>query len=310
MAAESPQAQPVRRADALRSGTSDWALRRKHVALFRGIHVDATAPVTLLMRVEAALVVSSAGSYVSHHTAGRLWGGIVPDDPDIHVTSARSRTRRRGIAAHRAKKGQTVVLRHGFRTTSPVQTFLDLAQRLVLVDLVVFGDSLVKAGRTTPSDLQSAAQALTGPYSQLARQAAALVRSGVDSAMETRLRLLIVLAGLPEQTVDHRVHDASGRLLYRFDLAYPEWGLIIEYDGRQHAESSAQWRADIGRDEQLDDWKVRRLVIVAEDVYRTPARTLSRITKAMQAVGMQVSPLSDEWRRHFPSRPGDLSTPA
>lgn len=123
MAAESPQAQPVRRADALRSGTSDWALRRKHVALFRGIHVDATAPVTLLMRVEAALVVSSAGSYVSHHTAGRLWGGIVPDDPDIHVTSARSRTRRRGIAAHRAKKGQTVVLRHGFRTTAPSRPF-------------------------------------------------------------------------------------------------------------------------------------------------------------------------------------------
>jgi hypothetical protein len=127
--------------------------------------------------------------------------------------------------------------------------------------------------------------------------------------METRLRLLIVLAGLPEPTVDHRVHGASGRLLYRFDLAYPGWGLVIEYDGRQHAESAAQWRADIGRDEQLDDWKVRRLVIVAEDLYRPPARTLSRITKAMQAVGMPVPPLSDAWRRHFPSRPGDLATP-
>ena len=104
--------------------------------------------------------------------------------------------------------------------------------------------------------------------------------------METRVRLLMVLAGLPEPEVDHR------------------------YDGRQHAESEEQWLGDIGRDEDLDDERIRRLVIVSRDIYSTPARTLSRITKAMRSVGMPVPPLRDDWRRHFPSRPGDLAVPA
>jgi hypothetical protein len=128
--------------------------------------------------------------------------------------------------------------------------------------------------------------------------------------METRLRLLIVLAGLPEPEVDHRVFDSSGNLLYRYDLSYPRWRLVIEYDGRQHADSDEQWFADIARDEQLDDWKVRRLVVVSKDIFRTPAMTLARVTKAMRAVGMPVPALSHEWKRHFPSRPGDIATPA
>jgi hypothetical protein len=124
--------------------------------------------------------------------------------------------------------------------------------------------------------------------------------------METRTRLLLVLAGLPEPSVNHIVRNAAGQVVRRFDLAYLLWLLVIEYDGRQHAESIDQWHADIGRDEQLDDWKVRRLVVVASDIYRTPGNTLARITKAMRSVGMPVPALRDEWRRHFPSRPEDV----
>lgn len=128
--------------------------------------------------------------------------------------------------------------------------------------------------------------------------------------METRLRMLIVLAGLPEPEVDHRVHAPDGTLLRRYDLSYLPYRLIIEYDGRQHAESDEQWLGDIGRDETLDDERIRRLVIVSHDLYSTPANTLARITRAMRGAGMPPSRLRDEWRRHFPSRPGDLAVPA
>jgi hypothetical protein len=144
----------------------------------------------------------------------------------------------------------------------------------------------------------------------LARRAAALVRAGVDSPMETRLRLLIVLAGLPEPEVDHRVHADDGTLLRRYDLSYLPHRLIIEYDGRQHADSEEQWLTDLWRDEALDDERIRRLVIVAQDIYSTPANTLARITRAMRSTGMPVPRLGDEWRRHFPGRPGDLAVPA
>lgn len=193
----------------------------------------------------------------------------------------------------------------GLRTTTPLQTFLDMSQVRSLVDLVVLGDSLVKKRRFTPEELVRFVSTANGPHHRLAKRAASLVRRGVDSAMETRVRMLIVLAGLPEPTVDHRVHDDRGNLLYRFDLSYLEYGLIIEYDGRQHAGSTSQWLRDIDRDEDLDDAEVRRLVVVAEDIYSRPTRTLGRIVKAMRSRGMTVPALSDEWQRHFPSRPGD-----
>ena len=289
---------------------SAWRFRREHRALFRGVYVSVQAPLSVRLLAEAALLLAEEGSYLSHHTAAQLWGGDVPDHPDVHVTYPRMRARCSGIAAHRPKSRQHVVRWKGLPLTSPAQTFLDLSHLLGLVDLVILGDSLVRMRRVTPDELMALAQTHRGPHSRLARRAARLVRAGVDSPMETRLRLLIVLAGLPEPTVDHRILDDEGRLLYRFDLSYPEWRLVIEYDGRQHAESTEQWHDDIDRDEQLDDWLVRRLVVVAKDIHRTPARTLARIARAMRSRGMTVPLLSDEWRRHFPSRAGDVAQPA
>jgi very-short-patch-repair endonuclease len=53
------------------------------------------------------------------------------------------------------------------------------------------------------------------------------------SPMDTRLRLLLVFAGLPPE-VQFTVQDRQGRM--HFDLAYPEALLAVEYDGRGHEE--------------------------------------------------------------------------
>ena len=65
--------------------------------------------------------------------------------------------------------------------------------------------------------------------------------------METRLRLLVVLAGLPEPVVNHVLRDENGGWTYRFDLSWPQVKLALEYDGRQHAEDSRQWVRDVRR---------------------------------------------------------------
>lgn len=308
--ATKPSDSPFLRADEAGDHLSDWRFRRAHRALFRGVYVAAQTPVTHRLLAEGALLLAEPGSYLSHHTAARLWGGVVPDHPDVHVTYPRMRAQCFGIAAHRPKARQHVVRWRGLPVTGPIQTFLDMSHLLGLVDLVILGDSLVRRKRFTPDHLVTLAEKHSGPHSRLARRAARLVRAGVDSAMETKLRLLIVLAGLPEPEVDHRVHDSDGTLLRRYDLAYLAHRLIIEYDGRHHAESEEQWHHDIDRDEELDDGGVRRLVIVSKDIHSTPARTLGRITRAMRQRGMTVPPLKDEWRRHFADRAGDLALPA
>jgi hypothetical protein len=145
-----------------------------------------------------------AATHVSHHTAVRLWGGVAPDSADIHVSMAsrEARCRRAGVAAHLGNPAAETTIWDGVHLSTPVQAFLDLASvGVTLVDLVIAGDTLTKANELDPKEFVAAAEAYQGRNARRARRAASLVRAGVDSPMETRVRLLIVLAGLPESQV-------------------------------------------------------------------------------------------------------------
>lgn len=270
--------------------------------LFHGVYAPADLTPTQTVRARAALLLAPKGALLARHSAAALWGGVVPARPDIQLDiPPGSRLRVSGVDA-RVRRAPGAELHHGLPVTSPTQTFLDLAGDLDLVDLVVLGDSLVRAGVVTPPQLVAAATAFPGRRARHVRRAAALVRVGVDSPMETRLRLLIVLAGLPEPVVNHPLRDDTGRVRYRLDLAYPQWRMAIEYDGRQHAENTAQWRWDVQRREDLDADGWRLVVVLSGDLYRSPSRTLDRVVSAARAQGVSLRLRSDEWRQYFPQR--------
>ncbi len=270
--------------------------------LLRGVHVAARADDTLGMRCRAALLVLPKGAVFSHETAARLWGAVVPPRSRVQVTVPYARPiRRPELEVRRSRRMPEPRRLRGLPLTGPERTFLDLAATLDLVDLVVLGDSLVKAGRTSPADLVGAARTHRGARAALARRAAALVRSGVDSPMETRLRLLVVLAGLPEPVVNHVLRDEDGGWTYRFDLSWPELLVALEYDGRQHAESSSQWVRDVRRREDLDGRGWRLVIALSGDVYATPGATVQRVAAVLRERGEVVS-TTDGWREHFPER--------
>lgn len=184
----------------------------KYQRVFYNLYVSSATPVTALLRARAALKVSPGGSHASHFTAGEIWCDWVPEQAETHVSTPRdaSRCQRRGIRPHDIHDGAHVLSYHGILVSSPAQTFLDMATVADLVDLVVFGDSLVRAGHLSPEELVEAADAWQGPGRKLARRAARLVRKGVDSPMESRLRMLIVLAGLPEPQVNVILRNIRG----------------------------------------------------------------------------------------------------
>jgi very-short-patch-repair endonuclease len=121
---------------------------------------------------------------------------------------------------------------------------------------------------------------------KLARRAARYVREGVDSAMETRLRLLLVLAGLPVPDVNVILRHPDGSWWMRFDPCYPSLKLIIEYDGRHHAEDSEQWLHDLKRREALDRMGWRVIVVTMHDYYDAPEEILHRVRDALIERGM------------------------
>lgn len=208
------------------------------------------------------------------------------------------------MLAHVDLQARKAVLHQGIRVTTPEQTFVDMAAYLALVDLVALGDSLVHAKVTTAERLQETAAAGRFRGVRLARQAAGLVRPGVRSGPESRLRMLIVLAGLPEPTVDLTRLDGDGVVIYRCDLGWREIRVAVEYDGRHHAESPQQWGRDIVRREDFDDNGWRVVVVRSEGLWVSPEETLARIVKVREAQGAPPVRLSHEWRRHFPGRAG------
>lgn len=296
---------PFSRAEARAAGiTPEMLLTRRFHKICWDTYVAREVTITPRLRAQAVIRLVPAGSFVSHHTAAELWGAVVPADPNTHVTlpSAQGRLVRQGVKSHYGGDPQTTT-RYGLPISTPEQTFLDLAAAgLRLVDLVVMADGLIKADRTTPDRLVEAAGQWGGRGCRLARRAAGLARPGVDSPQETRLRLLLVLAGLPEPRTNLILRGGDGTWKRRYDLAYEHLRLIIEYDGRQHAKDTGQWLTDIFRREELDEMQWRLVVVTSEGIYAEPLRTLERARSALVArgaVGVRRT-FASEWRLHFP----------
>ncbi len=91
--------------------------------------------------------------------------------------------------------------------------------------------------------------------------------------METRLRMLLILNGLPRPEVQVPVYDERGGFLGRPDLYYPEHRLGVEYDGETHRISLVE---DNRRQNRLLGAGVRLLRFTAADVLRRPEALLTQ----------------------------------
>jgi very-short-patch-repair endonuclease len=78
--------------------------------------------------------------------------------------------------------------------------------------------------------------------------------------------------------------------------------VVVEYDGRQHAEDPRQYDSDIFRREELDRSGWRLVVVTAKGIFRSPGTTLAHVRDALRDRGARGLPTSfrDEWRQHFP----------
>ena len=297
---------PFSRADAVASGIPLRVLRtRTYRRLFTGVYVNSTVALTPALRAEAALVPFRGCAFASHVSAARFCGVPIPTVRDEHVSVVRRSDRRSrdGIICHYTPHALVRTVR-GVRVSDYPQMFCELASLLPLVDLVVVADHLLRHRRITKSALLKFCATWTGAGARLARVAASYARIGVDSPMETRLRMLLLLAGLPEPVVNHEIRDDVGNLIRRYDLSYPSARLAIEYDGRLHIDRVERWESDLDRREASDDDGWRMLVVTSRGVYANPEQTVERVWRLLQSRRVPGTPtrLSGAWRPHFPVR--------
>jgi very-short-patch-repair endonuclease len=175
--------------------------------------------------------------------------------------------------------------------STPVDLLLECATLLDVDSLTALGDHLVLDPRqldpadfrpyVTHAALLSAIREATGRGIAAAREAIELVRPGVESPMETRLRLMLLRAGLPEPVCGYPLRSPQGVHIGFFDLAWPEHRVIAEYDGDQHRVSTRQYELDISRFDRAADagWHVIR--VRARGLFTTPAHTVNRVSRAL-----------------------------
>lgn len=276
---------------------------RRYRRLFQGVYAVAELPLDHDLWVQAARLLAPEDSMASYHTAARLRDLPVPEDGLVHLSSASAvrGSRVRGLTVHLGGPRSPVNIR-GQPVTSARRMFRDLGGHLDLVDLVILGDAILRWGYADFEELAMAGGAATGRGARVLRRAVCLCRPRVDSPMETRTRLLLVFAGLPCPEPGYEIIGDGGGWLATVDLAYPKAKIAIEYDGDLHRTSKRKWRSDVATRELVrrEGWEI--IILTADDIYRAPAYTLTRIHDSLLGRGEPGVPatLDARWEARIP----------
>lgn len=92
--------------------------------------------------------------------------------------------------------------------------------------------------------------------------------------METRLRLLLVMNGLPGPEAQVELRAQDGRFVARVDLYYPEPGLALEYDGANHRDGMID---DNRRQNAIQELDVRVLRYTGPDLRDRPGAVVAEV---------------------------------
>ena len=284
-------------ADAYAAGLSRKSLRGPTVRrLHRGVYVPSSRVVGVRDEVHAARLALPIPILVTGVTALWCYGVEVGRPRPLQfVTTHPHQVRRPGLQVSRT--GNLPPARG--RSVSPEHAFAVAARRLNLLELVTAGDWLVRRNRTTPPRLVAYARVHRGAGAALVRRAAALVRDRVDSPRETKLRLCLVLAGLPEPECNPLLGTADYPI-GRVDLLLEAYKLILEYEGDQHRTDKGQWNTDIYRVEEFTSEGYRVLRVTAEHMHQP--RILVRRVHAALVKGGYTGPapaFTAEWTALF-----------
>ena len=212
--------------------------------VFPDVYVRADVELDLALRSVAALVLVGDEGVLGGYSAAEVLGAsCAPLEAPAEVIVPGRRRAPPGLLVREAPVPSDERWRvDGVMVTSPLRTALDLACRGSLVEAVVAVDALAHAFAFTPRDVLRCA------YDHPGRRGVArlpevirMAHPDAESPMETRIRLAIVLDGLPVPQLQVPVGP------YRLDMAYRDLVLAVEYDGREHLD---QRRALRGLDRQ------------------------------------------------------------
>lgn len=212
-----------------RLATGEWELRHHGVVVVRG------GPASWLTDLHAA-TLARTGAMASHRAGARLHGLDGVDVAPVEISVPRGAfARLDGVVVHRTLRldeGDVAVVR-GIRCTSVARTLCDLGAVVDSTRLEQALDSALRSGlRREVLDECLARLHRPGPSgtSALVRVLALPHRAAEvpATALERLLRTIAQAPLLPPSKPEYRLRRPDGRVVARFDVAFPAVQLGVE----------------------------------------------------------------------------------
>jgi Protein of unknown function (DUF559) len=276
--------------------TGRWRLLR------RGVFCDAALfeqadPVWL--RAAAALLVMTAGSAISHETAGMLdklplgrppqvlgSPAIAGPPPITYLT--RPRTSGHGRHAHPGiiERAASLPPSHvrqlqGLLTTTAARTVVDLARFRPYSEGVALADCALHLGLTTHAELVAVRDACESwPGIQRAAQVIDFADGAAESPLESRSRIAFALGGLPTPTLQAVILFREGGYA-RVDFLWERWRVIGEADGRLKIQRPEDLWDEKLREDRLRELGYEVVRWTWDEIVNHPEIVVARILRAI-----------------------------
>lgn len=281
---------PILGRQAVRAGQlSTYRLRKNYRAVYRNVYLRNGLQLTALTRARAAWLWSGGKATLTGLSAAAVLGAKWLDADRPAELNRVNRRRPPGIIVHSyALTAQEVCIVSGIRVTTPERTAFDLGRTLPQARAIPILDALVNATDLKVDGVVALAEDKPGARGvQQLLPTLQLVDGGAESPQESRLRVLLVRAGLPAPETQIEFTDEYGRPFIRVDMGWRQWQVAVEYDGVQHWSDRYQRSWDIDRIAILEalGWTVVR---VSAEMLSRPQVIIERVLAKLRVAGCPV----------------------
>jgi len=242
----------VARRQALAAGMTPGQIRSRAetgvwTTLWPGVYAPAVVADSWRRHLMGACLAGDMATVASHRAAGALWRFDGRPSGIVEVTTAGLGSRSlRGVILHRTRALETVDITEleGIPVTRPARTLIDLAAVLAADPLEACLDGAFREGLVSLRYLEKRLAELGSrgrDGTEILRDLIADRRNArpADSQAENRVRRALLDAGLPPPV---RQHELPG--VARFDLAYPDRRIGIEFESYRFHADKRTWRRD------------------------------------------------------------------
>jgi hypothetical protein len=262
-------------------------LTRWYRPLFRGVYLPRSRTPTLRDRTTAAWLATGRRGVIAGVAASALHGAHWVDaDHPIEVIDGHRRAQRGVIVRDETVADDEVTRIAGLPVTSRARTAFDLGRHQNRDTAIGRLDALKRASAYDDRRVEELLQRYSGwRGTRQLRELLPLVDKDAASPQESRVRLLLIDAGVPAPQTQILVVDRF-RLVAMLDMGWEHLKIALEYDGDHHRTDRRQYARDVRRYAELErrGWIVIR--VLAGD---SPADILHRVVDAFRRREIHLS---------------------